>query len=85
MMMLALAATLALAIYLRLYSKLGLAVIPLAAVLMPCVILFSAFIYPGDPELQQAWMIAVGVGLFFGGLIAAFGYFITPMISNRAP
>jgi hypothetical protein len=80
MMMLALAATLALAIYLRLHSKLGLASIPLAALLMPCTILFSAFVYPGDPELQQVWLMAFGVGLFFGGVIATFGYFIAPML-----
>jgi len=85
MMMLALAATLALVIYLRLHSSLGIASIPLAALLMPAAILFSAFIYPGDPELQQWWLPAVGVGLFFGGLIAAFGYFITPMLINRVP
>jgi len=85
MMMLALAVTLALAIYLRLHSSLGIVIIPLAALLMPAVILFSAFVYPGDPELQQWWLMAAGVGLFFGGLIAAFGYFITPMLKDRMP
>lgn len=85
MMMLALAVTLVLSIYLRLRSTLGLAIIPLAALLMPAVILFSAFVYPGDPELQQWWLMAVGVGLFFGALIASFGYFITPMLKDRAP
>ncbi|SDU02166.1 hypothetical protein SAMN05216296_1309 [Pseudomonas pohangensis] len=85
MMMLALAATLILTIYLRQRSQLGLVIIPLAALLMPLAILFSAFIYPGDPELQEWWLMAVGVGLFFGGLIASFGYFITPMLGNRLP
>lgn len=85
MMMTALAATLALTIYLRLHSSLGIVIIPLAAMLMPPVILFMAFVYPGDPELRQWWMMAVGVGLFFGALIAAFGYFITPMFIDRKP
>lgn len=85
MLMLALAATLILSIYLRLRSGLGLYGIALAALLMPCAILFSAFIYPGDPELQQWWWLAVAVGLFFGGLLAAFGYFVTPMLSQRTP
>ena len=85
MIMLALAATLALAVYLRLRGAGGLLIIPLAALLMPCVILFSAFVYPGDPELREAWLLAAAVGLFFGMLIAGFGYFVAPMLKNRTP
>lgn len=85
MMMLALAATMFLTVYLRLRSKLGMVIVPMAALFMPFVILFSAFIYPGDPELREAWLVAASVGWFFGLVVAGFGYFISPMLKHRGP
>lgn len=48
--------------------------VPLAALLVPLAVLFGAFVYPGDPDLREWWLLAAGAGLFFGLLTASVGY-----------
>ena len=74
MLFAALTASLILAIYLQGRNVRWPLAIPLAALLVPLVVLFGAFVYPGDPDLREWWLMAAGVGLFFGLLTAAVGY-----------
>ncbi|MBF7729158.1 hypothetical protein [Pseudomonas sp. N040] len=85
MMLAVLAATFALAIYLRLHGVGALLAIPLAALLVPAGILFAAFVFPAHAELRAEWPAACGVGLFFGALAATFGYQVAAMLGNREP
>ena len=81
----ALAIAFALSIYLRLRGVHAALTIPLPALLVAAGVLFQAFIFPGDPELAEHWLIAALVGMFFGVLVAGFGYFVAPMLRNRVP
>lgn len=83
MLLAVLAIAFALAIHLRLRGIGAALAIPLAAAVVAAGVLFQAFIYPGDPELQQWWQLAAAVGLLFGVMIAGFGYFIAPMLKDR--
>ena len=85
MILAVLTAAFALAVYLHLRGVGAAVAIPVAAILVPEGVLFQAFIYPGDSELRQYWLMAALVGLFFGVLAAAFGYFVAPMLGNRKP
>lgn len=78
-----LAMAFALAFYLHLRGRRAVPAIAPAALLVPAGVLFQAFIFPGDPELAQHWLLAALVGLFFGLLAAGFGYFVAPMIRNK--
>ena len=85
MLLSALAIAFALSIYLRLRGVHAALAIPLPALLVVAGVLFQAFIFPGDPELAEHWLIAALVGMFFGVLVAGFGYFVAPMLRNRNP
>lgn len=83
MLLSVLAIAFALALYLHLRGLGAVFSISLSALLVPVGVLFQAFIFPGDPELAEHWLLAALVGVFFGLLAAGFGYFIAPMMRHK--
>lgn len=83
MILVALAAAFVLAMQLSMRGLPLLKAVPLAALAVPAAILFQAFIYPGDPELSEAWVIAVLVGLFFGLLAATPGFYASRYLQDQ--
>lgn len=83
MLLSVLAMAFALAVYLHLRGLGAVVAIALSALLVPVGVLFQAFIFPGDPELAEHWLLAGLVGVFFGLLAAGFGYFIAPMLRHK--
>jgi hypothetical protein len=83
MLLSVLAMAFALAFYLSLRGVGAALAIPVSTLLVPAGVLFQAFIFPGDPELAEHWLLAALVGVLFGLLVAGFGYFIAPMMRNK--
>ena len=83
MLLSVLAMAFALAFYLHLRGVGASLAIPLSALLVPAGVLFQAFIFPGDPDLAEHWLLAAMVGMFFGILASGFGYFVAPMMRHK--
>ncbi len=83
MILAALAAAFVLAMHLSMRGLPMLKAVPLAALVVPAVIMFQAFVYPGDPDLSEAWVIAALLGLFFGLLAATPAYYASRYLQDQ--
>ena len=79
----AIAAAFLLALLLRERNIGGMAVIPLAALLVPLELTVEAFVYPAQPEARAWWPVAVLTGTLYGGVTAALGYALVAVSRRR--
>ena len=69
--------------YLRFRRWPAVRAIAVASLLAPLAIMFSAFVFPADPEFRTWWHITAATSVFFGICAAAAGYVLAALMKRQ--